>query len=54
MDGFREPGCLQFELNQTDISKITMSSFSIVKHLDVLKRVGTRFVELFMMDIGNV
>ena len=50
VDGFIKTGCLLFELCWTDITKKTMSPFSVVKYLDVPEQIGPCF---FTSSITN-
>jgi len=50
VDGFIKAGCLLFELCWTDITKKTMSPFSVVKYLDVPEQIGPCF---FTSSITN-
>ena len=40
VDSSERSGCLLFEVIRTDIAKVTVSSFSVVEHLNVFEHVG--------------
>ena len=44
MDSFVLTACPLLELCRTDVTKITMTTFSIVKTFDVIKYISLRFV----------